>query len=58
MKVKELIKLLKKAPQNIDVDVFNNDTDYLTKIDSVWMPNKEDMKDNPEVQLEINKERE
>ena len=55
MKVKELIKLLKQAPQDIDVDVFNHDTDYLQKIDNVWIPGKEDMKDNPEVQLEINK---
>ena len=54
MKVKELIELLKQAPQNIDVDVFNHDTDYL-QIDDVWIPGKEDMKDNPEVQLEINK---
>jgi hypothetical protein len=55
MKVKELIKLLKQAPQDIDVDVFNHSTDYLQKIDDVWIPSKEDMKDNPEVQLEINK---
>ena len=55
MKVKELIKLLKQAPQNIDVDVFNHETDYLQKIDSVWIPTKKDIKDNPEVQLEINK---
>ena len=55
MKVKELIKLLQQAPQDIDVDVFNHDTDYLQKIDGVWIPNKQDMKDNPEVQLEINK---
>ena len=55
MKVRELIKILKQAPQDIDVDVFNHDTDYLQKIDNVWIPGKEDMKDNPEVQLEINK---
>jgi hypothetical protein len=55
MKVKELIKLLQQAPQDIDVDVFNHGTDYLQKIDGVWIPKKEDMKDNPEVQLEINK---
>ena len=55
MKVKELIKLLQQAPQDIGVDVFNHDTDYLQKIDGVWIPNKQDMKDNPEVQLEINK---
>ena len=55
MKVKELIKLLKQAPQNIDVYVFNHETDYLQKIDSVWIPTKKDIKDNPEVQLEINK---
>ena len=55
MKVKELIKLLKQAPQDIDVDVFNNDTDYLQKIDNVWIPEKQEMKYNPEVQLEINK---
>ena len=55
MKVKELIKLLKQAPQDIDVDVYNHDTDYLQKIGNVWIPGKEDMKDNPEVQLEINK---
>tara|TARA_A100000172_G_scaffold69642_1_gene49764 strand:+ start:309 stop:482 length:174 start_codon:yes stop_codon:yes gene_type:complete len=56
MKVKQLIKLLQQAPQDIDVDVFNHSTDYLQKIDDVWIPNKKDMKDNPEVQLEINKE--
>jgi hypothetical protein len=55
MTVKELIKLLKQAPQNINVDVYNHDTDYLQEINSVWIPNKEDMKDNPEVQLSINK---
>ena len=55
MKVKKLIKILEQAPQDIDVDVFNHDTDYLQKIDDVWIPGKEDMKDNPEVQLEINK---
>ena len=55
MKVKELIKILKKAPSDIDVDVFNHDTDYLQKIDCVWVPCQKDMKDNPEVQLEINK---
>ena len=55
MTVEELIKLLKQAPQNIDVDVYNHDTDRLQNIDSVWIPNKEDMKDNSEVQLEINK---
>ena len=57
MKVKQLIKLLQQAPEDIDVDVFNHDTDYLQKIDNVWIPNKQDMKDNPEVQLEINKEK-
>ena len=55
MKVKELIKLLQQVPQNIDVNVFNHKTDYLQKIDGVWIPNKQDIKDNPEVQLEINK---
>ncbi len=55
MKVKKLIKILEQAPQDIDVDVFNHSTDYLQKIDDVWIPSKEDMKDNPEVQLEINK---
>ena len=55
MKVKELIELLKQAPQNINVDVYNHDTDDLQNIDSVWIPNKEDMKDNSEVQLEISK---
>ena len=29
MKVKELIKLLKQAPQNIDVDIFDYLTEYL-----------------------------
>ena len=33
----------------------SHSTDYLQKIDDVWIPSKEDMKDNPEVQLEINK---
>ena len=55
MTVKELIKLLQQAPKNIDVEIYNHDTDYLQKIDSVWIPKKEDMKDNSEVQLEINK---
>ena len=55
MKVKELIKLLQQVPQDIDVNVFNHKTDYLQKIDGVWIPNKQDIKDNPEVQLEINK---
>jgi len=55
MKVKELIKLLKQAPQNIDVNVYNHDTDYVEEINCVWIPNKEDMIDNSEVQLEISK---
>ena len=55
MKVKDLIKLLKQAPQNIEVNVYNHDTDNIEEINSAWIPTKEDMKDNPEVQLSINK---
>ena len=55
MKVKQLIKLLKEAPQNIDVNVYNHDTDNIEEINCVWIPNEEDINDNCEVQLEINK---
>jgi|TARA_R100001143_G_C3298935_1_gene104703 hypothetical protein len=55
MKVKELIKILKKAPQDIDVDIFDYSTDYLLPINKVWIPKtKQDMKDTPEVQITIN----
>jgi len=56
MKVKELIGILKQAPQNIDVDIFDYSTEYLLPINNVWIPKKEDMKDNPEVQITINKQ--
>ena len=55
MKVKDLIKILKKAPQDIDVDIFDYSTEYLLPINKVWIPKKEDMEDNPEVQITINK---
>ena len=55
MKVKELIKLLKQAPQNIDVNIYDNKKEYLQEIDCVWIPNKEDLKYNSEVQLQINR---
>ena len=55
MKVKELIKLLQQAPENIDINVFDNLTENLLLIDDVWIPKKEDMKSNKEVQLVINK---
>ena len=55
MKVKELIKLLKQAPPNIDVNVYNHDKDNIEEINCVWIPNKEDMNNNCEVQLEISK---
>ena len=56
MKVKELIKILKKAPPDIDVDIFDYSTEYLLPINTVWIPKQEDMKDNPEVQITINKQ--
>ena len=56
MKVKELIKILKQAPQNIDVDIFDYSTEYLLPINTIWIPKKEDMKDNPEVQITINQQ--
>ena len=56
MKVKKLIEILKQAPQNIDVDIFDYSTEYLLSIDDVWIPKKEDMEDNPEVQITINKQ--
>ena len=46
MILKQLIKILQQAPQDIDVDVFNHSTDYLQKIDNVWISNEKDMKDN------------
>ena len=55
MKVKNLIKILEQAPQDIDVDIFDNSTEYLLPIEDIWIPKKEDIKDNPEVQLVINK---
>ena len=56
MKVKKLIEILKQAPQNIDVDIFDYSTEYLLPINNVWIPKKEDMKDNPEVQITINEQ--
>jgi len=55
MKVKKLIKILEQAPQNIDVNIFDNSTEYLLPIEDIWIPKKEDTKDNTEVQLVINK---
>ena len=55
MKVKKLIKLLQKAPKDIDVDIFDYSTEYLLPIDDIWIPIKEDMEYNSEVQLVINK---
>jgi len=55
MKVKKLIKLLQQAPKDIDVDIFDYSTEYLLPIDDIWIPIKEDMEDNSEVQLVINK---
>ena len=52
MKVKKLIEILKQAPQNIDVDIFDYSTEYLLSIDDIWIPKKEDMEDNPEVQIQ------
>ena len=56
MKEKKLIEILKQAPQNIDVDIFDYSTEYLLSIDDIWIPKKEDMKDNPEVQITINEQ--
>jgi hypothetical protein len=55
MKVKELIKLLQQAPQNIEVNVYNHNTDNVEEINCAWIPTEKDMNDNPEVQLEISK---
>ena len=55
MKVKKLIKILEQAPQDIDIIIFDNSTEYLFPIEDIWIPKKEDMEDNPEVQLVINK---
>ena len=38
MTVKELIKLLKQAPQNIDVDIYDIKDDFLGTIKEVWVP--------------------
>ena len=40
MKVKKLIEILKQAPQNIDVDIFDYSTEYLLSIDDIWIPKK------------------
>ena len=55
MRVKKLIKILEQAPQDIDVNIFDNSTEYLLPIEDIWIPKKEDTKDNKEVQLVINK---
>jgi hypothetical protein len=56
MKVKELIKILKQAPQNIDVDIFDIKNDCLGIIKEVWFPKtKSDKRDNNQVQITINK---
>ena len=54
MKVKELIKILKQAPQNIDVDIYNIKDDCLGSIKEVWFPkSKLDKRDNNQVQITI-----
>jgi hypothetical protein len=55
MKVKKLIKILEQAPQDIDIIIFDNSTEYLFPIEDIWIPKKEDIKDNTEVQLVINR---
>ena len=56
MKVKELIKMLKQAPKNIDVNIFDIKDDYLGVIKKVWFPRtKLDKRDNNQVQITINK---
>mgnify|MGYP003120994488 FL=1 len=50
--VKELIKLLKQAPKNIDVNIYNIDDDCLSTITEIWFPKtKLDKKNNNEVQI-------
>ena len=56
MTVKELIKLLKQAPQNIDVDIYDIKDDFLGTIKEVWVPkSKLDKRDNNQVQITIDK---
>tara|TARA_B110001450_G_scaffold241238_1_gene250580 strand:- start:45 stop:221 length:177 start_codon:yes stop_codon:yes gene_type:complete len=56
MTVKELIKLLKQAPQNIDVDIYDIKDDCLGTIKEVWVPkSKLDKRDNNQVQITIDK---
>ena len=38
MTVKELIKILKKSPQNINVDIYSIKNDCLSDIKEVWFP--------------------
>jgi len=55
MKVKDLIKILKKSPQNINVDIYNIKDDCLGTIKEVWFPKTElDKRDNNQVQITIN----
>ena len=54
MTVKELIKLLKQAPKNIDVDIYNIKDDRLGTVKEVWFPKtKLDKRDNNQVQISI-----
>ena len=56
MTVKELIKILKKSPQNIDVDIYDIKDDCLGTIEEVWFPKtKLDKRDNNQVQITINR---
>jgi len=56
MTVKELIKILKKSPQNINVDIYSIKNDCLSDIKEVWFPKtKLDKRDNNQVQITINK---
>ena len=56
MKVKDLIKLLKQAPQNIDVDIYDIKDDCLGTIKEIWFPKtKLDKRDNNQVQITIDK---
>jgi len=56
MKVKKLIEILKQAPQNIDVNIFDYSKENLLSIDDIWIPKRKDMEDNSEVQITINQQ--
>jgi hypothetical protein len=52
MNVKKLKEILNYAPNNMEVEIFGINGDFLTPLDECWIPEKQDMLDgNTAIQL-------